>query len=68
MAFHRKVKVSYGEGNRRNKGVQLPLISTQSYSDIEYLRKNLLHQMLKDKSIEDLGGDSNTQVEDILIY
>lgn len=24
--------------------------------------------MLKDKSIEDLGGDSNTQVEDILIY
>lgn len=52
----------------RNKGVQLPLISTQSYSDMEYLRKNLLHQMLKDKSIEDLGGDSNTQVEDILIY
>jgi hypothetical protein len=62
MDFHRKVKVSYSEGNRRNKGIQLPLISTQSYSDIPYLRKKLLHKMLKDKSIEDLGGDSNTKV------
>jgi hypothetical protein len=62
MDFNKKVKVSYGEGNRRNKGIQLPLISTQSYSDIPYLRKNILHQMLKHKSFEDLGGNSNTKV------
>jgi hypothetical protein len=69
MTSHRKVKVSYGKENSRNKGVQLPDISsTQSCSDLECLRQNLLNQLLKDKSIEDLGGDSNTEKEEILIY
>lgn len=68
MTSHRKVKVSYGKGNSRNKSVQLSVISTTSYSDLDFLKNNLLLKMMKDNSIEDLGGDRNIKVGDLLIY
>jgi hypothetical protein len=65
MASFRKVKVSYGQG--KSKVIQLPS-STQSYSDLQVLKRNLLDQLVKDKSIEDLGGDTNTEIGDLSIY
>ena len=38
----------------KSKVIQLPS-STQSYSDLQVLKRNLLDQLVKDKSIKDLG-------------
>ena len=61
----RKVLVSYGQ--EKNKIIRLPSF-TQSYSDMQVLKRYLLDLLVKDKTIEDLGGDTNTVIVDLSFY
>jgi hypothetical protein len=61
----RKVLVSYNQ--EKNKIIRLPSF-TQSYSDMQVLKRFLLDLLVNDNTIEDLGGDTYTVIVDLSFY
>lgn len=55
--------VSYGA--TRKKVISLP---PSQDPDLVVLKRALLHAMLQDNSVEDLGGNSTTSCEDIVMF